>query len=167
MLSRIGLTLCAVLVAGSATLFAPTLAFAQTAQDLVGTWQIVSVVNTAEDGTKSNVFGPDLKGTAIFAADGRFAYIVMRANLPNFASGNRLQGTPEENKAIVQGSMAYFGTYAVADKAMTWHIEGSAWPAWTGMDQKQSIIAFSKNEMTIQHGAAIMGSNVVVLKRAN
>jgi hypothetical protein len=39
-----------------------------------------------------------------------------RADLPKFAANNRNVGTPEENKAIVQGSFAYFGTYTVTNK---------------------------------------------------
>jgi len=166
MCDRISLKLCAVSVAGLATFLYPTIAASQTAQDLVGTWQVVAVVNTAKDGTKSDVFGSDLKGMVILAEDGRFVWVVMRAHLPKFASGNRLQGTSDENKAIVQGSQAFFGTYSVADKVLTWHIEGSTWPAWSGTDEKRQIIAFSKDEMTLDNGAAaVTGSNTIVVRR--
>jgi Lipocalin-like domain len=58
---------------------------------------------------------------------------------PNFASGNRETGTPEENKAAVQGGIAYFGTYSVSetDKIITYHLEGSTFPNWRGVDQKR------------------------------
>ena len=42
---------------------------------------------------------------------GHFMLILQRATLPRFASANRMSGTAEENKAVVQGSIAYFGTY--------------------------------------------------------
>jgi len=77
-----------------------------------------------------------------------------------------LQGTPDENKAIVQGTQAFFGTYSIADKVLTWHIEGSTWPAWTGTDEKRTILAFNKDEMTLQNAAAaVTGSNVIVVRR--
>jgi hypothetical protein len=46
---------------------------------------------------------------------------------PKFASNNRATGTPEENKAVVQGLIAFFGTYSVneADRTFTMHVEGS------------------------------------------
>ena len=163
--NHIGFNLFAALVAGVATFVVPTIAPAQTAQDLVGAWQAVSVVNTAKDGAKSDVFGPDVKGICIFTSDGRFAFVAMRAVLPKFASGNRMQGTPDENKAVVQGSQAYFGTYSVADKVITFHVDASTWPAWTGTDQKRSITAFSKDEMTQTSSAAIGGTNTSVWKR--
>src|ERR1700749_4589862 len=63
------------------------------------------------------------------------------ADLPKFASNNRETGTAEENKAIVQGSLAYFGTYAVSepDKTITTHIESSTFPNWNGTDRKTSF----------------------------
>jgi hypothetical protein len=42
--------------------------------------------------------------------------IIARSDL-KFASNNRHVGTPEENKAFVEGSIAYFGTYSA--KQMT------------------------------------------------
>ena len=69
------------------------------------------------------------------------AVVITRADLPKFASNNRTTGTPEENKATVAGSIAYFGTYDAsdADKMLTMHIEGSTFPNWTGTDQKRTI----------------------------
>src|SRR5262249_52921942 len=40
------------------------------------------------------------------------ATLAVRSDLPKFASNNRDMGTPEENKAVVQGSITYFGTYS-------------------------------------------------------
>ena len=92
------------LLAGFACLSATNVATAQSASDLVGTWQLVSVINTAKDGAKSDVFGPDPKGMMILGPDGHFVQVLTRPGLPKFAAENRLQGTPDENKAIVQGS---------------------------------------------------------------
>lgn len=69
----------------------------------------------------------------------RFSIVVARADLPKFASGNRVQGTPEENKAVVHGSLGYFGTYSVADKAITLKIEAGTFPNWTGTEQKRPL----------------------------
>jgi hypothetical protein len=40
-------------------------------------------------------------------------HYILRRGQAKFASNNRNEGTPEENKAIVQGSIAHFGTYTV------------------------------------------------------
>jgi Lipocalin-like domain len=73
------------------------------------------------------------------------------ADLPKFASNNRETGTAEENKAIVQGSLAYFGTYTVSetDKTITTHIESSTFPNWNGADRKTSF-KISGDELSVQ-----------------
>jgi hypothetical protein len=144
----------------------PGIAAAQTAKDLVGTWTNVSNVNVRPDGSRIDTFGANGKGVTIFEANGRYMSITMSADLPKFASGNRNTGTPEENKAIVQGSLAHYGTYTIADKVITLKVEGSTWPAWTGTDQKRSIISFTGDEIKWSLPASIGGTAEVGWKRA-
>src|SRR5262249_40434703 len=127
-------------LAAFAVVFVPGNAVAQTARDLVGTWMNVSNVNIRTDGSRVDMFAATGKGMIIFDSNGRYASVTLTANLPKFASGNRNTGTPEENKAVVQGSIAHFGTYSVADKIITLKIEGSTWPSWTGTDQKRNVV---------------------------
>jgi hypothetical protein len=121
---------------------------AQTAKDLVGTWTLESDVSTTSDGREIQPFGPDPKGTAIFESSGHFAIVLSRPDLPKFASNNRMQGTAEENEAIVHGSIAFFGTYSVTDGIIIQHIEGGTWPAWVGTDQRRTVTSFAGNEQT-------------------
>ncbi len=65
---------------------------------MVGTWSMVSNVNIRPDGSKTDIFGPKGKGIAIFDASGQFAIINVNPETLKFASNNRGQGTPEENK---------------------------------------------------------------------
>ena len=51
--------------------FLPGAALAQTAKDLVGTWTNTSNVNVRVDGTRTDVFGANGKGTIIFKVEGR------------------------------------------------------------------------------------------------
>jgi lipocalin-like protein len=73
--------------------------------------------------------------------NGHVLFIITRSDLPEFASNNREAGTPEENKAVAQGSIAYFGTYSVneTDKTITTHIESCTFPNWNGTDRKLSF----------------------------
>jgi hypothetical protein len=114
-------------------------AVGQTAKDLVGTWTWVSVDLTRPDGTKYQPFGPTPKGYVIFDSNGRFAYLLSRPGRPKFAANNRDEGTAEENKASVQGVIAYSGTYSVNDKTLIWNIEASNYPNAEGQEQKRTI----------------------------
>ena len=108
---------------------------------MVGTWTPIAIYTEQKDGTKYETFGPKPIGVLTFSDDDRFSLQWMRSDLPEFASGDRREGTPKENQAIVQGSLSYFGTYRVDESSATLvlHIEGSTFPNWNGKDQKRSF----------------------------
>ena len=159
-------TLVFALTLSSLTVVLIDTAEAQTARDLVGAWVNISNINIRPDGTRTETFGPDSKGMIIFDASGRYVSVTTSANLPKFASGNRNTGTPEENKAVVQGSIAHFGTYSVADKVITLKVEGGTWPGWTGTDQKRPIMSFAGDEIKWSVAASIGGTTEVGWRRA-
>ena len=115
----IGVTACTLGVA----LFAYDAA-AQTAKDLVGTWTSVSIT-AVQDGKTIEPYGPNPKALLMFDDKGRYVSLIVRSDLPKFASGNRMTGTPEENKALVQGTNAHFGTYVVEGDKLVLHIESA------------------------------------------
>jgi hypothetical protein len=135
----------------------PGSAFAQTAKDLVGTWKPVSIIVTGPDGRKTEPFGPNPNSILVFDANGRFVLVNTRPDLPKFASNNRMQGTADENKAIIQGSIAYFGTYSVVDKVIIQKLEGGTWPNWTGTEQKRPILSLTGDDMKLSTPAASIG----------
>ena len=113
---------------------------AQTARDLVGSWTPVSITSAAP-GRDAAALGDPPSGTMMFGSDGRFALIFLRGDLPKFASNSRALGTPEENRAVVQGSIALFGTYAVEDagKTLILRIENGTFPNWAGTEQRREM----------------------------
>ena len=115
---------------------------------LVGTWNFVVAEVSAPDGKKSFPFGETPKGVLIFTADGRFAQIHVAGDLPKFASGNRLTGTPEEYAGIVRRSLSMFGTYTVDEdkRTLTFHIVGSTYPNTDGEAQTRTIDKLTADE---------------------
>jgi len=127
---------------------------------LIGTWMLVS--NTGSNPGVRN-FGPN-DGVAIFEANGRFSLQLVRSDLPKFASNNRDTGTPDENKAIVQGSITYFGTYSVnePDSTVTLHVERSSFPNWNGTDQKRIITSLTAEELVYTNPSASVGGTAAL-----
>ncbi len=136
-------------------------------EQLVGTWTYVSVDTVRPDGSRVQIFGPNPQGVASFDGNGRYVLLTSRSGQPKFASDNRMEGTPEENKAVVQGSIAHFGRYTVneADKTITFHIETSTFPNWNGAEQKRPF-SLTEDELKWTTAASTGGSAEVVLKRA-
>ena len=142
-------------------------AFAQTAKELVGTWTLVSAV-TEQGGTKTDTFGPNAKGILMVDANGRYVIAFARADLPKIASNNRTTATPEENKAIVGGSLTHFGTISVnaADKTFTFKIETATFPNWSGTEQKRPFTISGDQLRYTAAAASGGGTATVVWKRA-
>ena len=137
-------------------------------EQLVGSWILVSL--TAGDGAKQTMpYGPNPKGTMMVDANGRFSITVVRSDLPRFASDNRITGTAEENMAIVQGCIAYFGTYSIdeATHVITVNVEGSTFPNFDGGTQTR-ILSFNGDEMTYLNPTPSMGGGTakVTYRRA-
>jgi Lipocalin-like domain len=129
---------------------------------LVGSWTLVSNTGSNQSPTAKN-FGPN-DGFATFEANGRFSIQLVRSDLPKFSSNNRDTGTAGENKAIVQGSITYFGTYTVneGDGALTLHIERSSFPSWNSTDQKRIIASLSAEELKYTNPTASVGGTAVL-----
>jgi Lipocalin-like domain len=161
-MNRLAMLTTATLAIGTAL---PAPATAQTAKDLVGTWTNTSNVNIRQDGSRVDVFGPKGNGLAIFDGNGRFAIVNINPETPKFASNNRAQGTAEENKAAVLGGIALFGTYSVVDKVISFKVEGSTYPNWTGSEQKRNVTTFTPDQFTWTLPASIGGTAEVTWKR--
>jgi hypothetical protein len=135
-------------------------------QKLVGTWAL-SEQWVEQGGKKIERFGANPKGIAIYDGNGRFATILLRADLPKFASNNAMTGTADEYKAIVQGSNASYGTWSVdeQDGALISKIEGSTFPGWDGQNQRRTLsIAGDEMKMCVS-GAQIGGTACAIWKR--
>jgi ABC-type transport system substrate-binding protein len=133
-------------------------------KQLVGGWELVTAGAPNPD---IQSFGPG-DGYAVFQPNGHFSLQLVLPNLPKFASNNRAKGTPDENKAVVQGSIAYFGTYSLdgSDGTLTLHIERCTFANWDGTDLKRPIISLTADELKYTNPAAsVGGATELVWKR--
>ena len=139
------------------------------AQQIQGSWILVSIYNVEQDGKRVDIYGANPRGSMILTPDDRFSIILMRASLPKFASNSRMKGTVQENQAIVQGSSALFGSYSVAseaDKTVNLRVEGSTFPNWDGEVQKR-VMTVVGDEMRVTIPTAMVGgTSYVIWKRA-
>ena len=137
---------------------------------IIGTWLLVSWIQTRADGSKNLRFGDNPKGINTFSADGHFSLVQMRADLPKISSGDPLKPTPEEAVAIVQGAIAYFGTYTVDEASRTLNVDiaGTTLVNQLGIVQKRNIDSIGANEMRYSNPNSVgsLGKIELVWKRA-
>lgn len=141
---------------------------AKPAGAVVGTWTLVSEVG--HQGEKTTLpLGPNPLGSIMLDSGGRFILMIARPDLPKFAGNKRDAGTAEENKAVLAGSLAFFGTYTSneADNVLTLHPEASTFPNWVGADQKRTCTV-AGDEMKWTNRTPAIGAEYVELvwKRA-
>ncbi len=163
-------TLCC--FAAGFTLLAPDLAVAQSKSQkelLVGTWTLAAADSVRSDSSRTPLFGANPKGIMIFTADGHFALVQMRADVPRIAANNRDQATPEEYKSIVSGSIAYYGTYAFNEneKTIALQLAGSTYTNLMGGEQKRIVSNLTMEELTFTNPRNPAGMTLeVTWKRA-
>jgi hypothetical protein len=126
----------------------------------IGTWRMISL-RVGPSGNASEPYGPEPNGLMVITAEGWFTITIMRPGLPKFASGNREHGTAEENRAVVQNSIAYFGTYTIDEAASTiaCRIEGTTFPNYLGETQVRRLI-FEGDTMTYVNDSPSGGGGV-------
>jgi hypothetical protein len=125
-------------------------------EQIVGTWDFIIAEIVTQDGKKTFPFGERPKGMLVFTSGGHFSQVHVSGDLPRIASKNRLAGTPEQNTAIVHGSLALFGTYTIDEskKTLTFHIVGSTFPNQQGTSQTRTIDKLTEDEFVNTNPAA-------------
>jgi hypothetical protein len=119
-----------------------SLSRAETGADLVGTWSLVASV-AENDGVRREQFGHEPNGVLMFDDTGHFMLTIIGTNLPRFASNNRAQASADESHAVVAGTIAMIGRYAVDKDAstLTFYVDASTFPNWAGTTQKRLIVS--------------------------
>lgn len=135
-------------------------------QSIVGTWTLIS--ETVERGGQTiEPLGPNPLGTMMLDASDHFMLMISRPGLPKIAANRRDGGTPEENREVLAGILAFFGTYMVSqsDGLLTVHVEASTFPNWIGSDQKR-YFTLAGDEMTWTNRApAVSGETAKLVWR--
>jgi Lipocalin-like domain len=147
----------------AAALSMPTAVMAQQKSlkdQLIGTWTFVSASDTNMDGTKTDRWGANAKGLAIFEANGRYSFMISRSDIPKFAIDNANQGTAEENRAAIRGVISHIGTWSVdeATKTLVTAIDVSNFPNLNGISQKRIIGSLTGNELKYTNPASSTGA---------
>lgn len=152
-------------VAGVAALAIASSVTVQTPNNVVGTWRPISATLEV-GGIKSHPYGPEPHGMLVFTSDMHFMMMLRDPRLPRFASNERGQGTDEENRAAMAGTIAIYGNYTV-DAAGHFSgntVQGSNFPNWIGdvRTTKELSMMVEGNRMT-ENFQRPGGANVVIV----
>ena len=114
-------------------LFAASQASAQV-KSLAGTYVLVTAHTVDKTGQIKPMYGASPRGMLLMSSDGRYTLTIVASGLPKFMAGTRHNSTPQEKEAVIDGSIAHFGTYSLAEtgRTVTLAVQGSTFPNWEG-----------------------------------
>jgi hypothetical protein len=109
--------------------FQPGLAFAEdVAKQLAGSWKLTSWTIQVVGGERTEPFGPNPKGRAVFTPDGYVSFIIVAAN-------RKPAKNDAESAALLKTLLAYTGKFTIDGDKFTTKVDASWNELQTGSDQ--------------------------------
>ena len=97
---------------------------------LIGTWKLVSAMDTTETGATRDTFGPNPTGFLTYTADGRMMAIISNGGRKLLSTIDYVAAPLEERADAFATFVAYAGTFALEGNQVTHHVQiGSNVPA--------------------------------------
>jgi len=106
-------------------------------EQIVGAWRTVSIYNE-QSGTKQNLYGDKPVGLTVFDRSGYVIQYLSKPDVPKFAESNRLKGTDQEYRAVMQSMISGFGTYTIEGDTATIKWIASSYPNRVGTTEKRT-----------------------------
>lgn len=109
-------------------------------ETLIGSWKLLSFVDVPEGGPPEYPHGKCPKGMITYTPEGYVSVHIM-TDPPSKVPVSNEEMPGEKWQELLNGYVAYFGTYAVDPAGMTviHNIEGSNWPAYIGTTQTRNF----------------------------
>jgi hypothetical protein len=116
---------------------------------VVGSWRLVSVMATAEDGKSLTVpMGEHPTGFLTYTADGRMSLLITHDGRPKL-SGDRLDSPIEERAKAFSTMVAYAGSYRIEGNKLVHKVEASSSQNWVG-NELPRMVSFDGNRMKFE-----------------
>ncbi|MEQ8248560.1 MAG: lipocalin-like domain-containing protein [Alphaproteobacteria bacterium] len=141
-----------------------------TADQLVGTWELVRWETSYEDGRKIYPMGEDAQGFILYTPDGFMSAVLFRANRPPFTTGEALTAKDTEKVAGWDGYYAYGGPFEIQGDRVVHTVAHCIYPNWVGDTQVRGI-SFEDDNLVLstppQKTRRGTQTSRVIWKRAN
>jgi hypothetical protein len=132
---------------------------------LAGTWLLKAAKAKLPDGTliTDTSYGINAKGILFVDNEGQYSLQIFRPGRQKFASGDKLQGTPDEYRAALLGISTHTGHIKIdtVSHTLQFSIDNAAYPNWEGTTQTRSF-TLTGNELYYEVPSKAAGGNVAV-----
>ena len=135
------------LVLAACILVVPGTGFANDgANQVAGTWKLLSFVTSVEGGDKVEPFGPNPKGRLVLTGEGHWLIIITRTN-------RSPAKTSDEKAALLDSMLAYSGKYSIDGDKITTRVDMTWNEVFSGALQNQTrLFSIEGDKLTIRTG---------------
>jgi hypothetical protein len=114
----------------------PPIAVSQSKDALVGTWKLVSVSASTENGeVNKTVYGPNPTGLITYTADGRMSVVLTEDGRKPLSVADRVAAPADERAQAFSTLVAYAGRYTFSGDKVIHHVEVASIQNWVNQDQ--------------------------------
>jgi len=134
-----------------------------TADQFIGTWELVSTRFHAEDGTRvDSPYGSDPQGILMYDANGFMAAQLCQGRRRPFPTADRKAGDDEQTRAAFESYQAYCGRYRIdLEESMIIHtVIQSLLPNWVGTEQRRHF-TFTDGQLVLRTPPMSIGGRLV------
>jgi len=131
-------------------LFVYSSAIAQSKDALVGTWKLVSAVDTNEKGEKKDTFGSNPTGFLTYTADGRMMAIISFSGRKQLSVPDPISAPAEERADAFATFAAYAGTYTLEPNRVIHHVQVSSFQNRVGTDLVRTIVVLGNGRLMLR-----------------
>lgn len=132
------------------TVALPCSTFAQSKEALVGTWKLVSAVDTNEKGEKRDTFGSNPTGFLTYTADGHMMAIISNGGRKPLSIPDYIAAPVQERAEAFATFGAYAGTYTLEANRVIHHVQVSSLQNRVGTDLVRTIVALGNGRLTLR-----------------
>ena len=120
-----------------------------TADQLVGTWRLVSWDRITDDGTRTPALGAGAQGLITYTADGYMFGMLTASGRKPLAGSDPFGGSAAECQQAMSTGLGYCGRYRVDGDCVVHSVELSMYPNWVGMDQRR-VVRFNGDRVILR-----------------
>lgn len=121
------------------------------AEDLIGTWRLVTIEGKSTTGDISFPYGQHPVGLLLYDQLGNMSVVFMKQGRPKFADADPVNATAEELRSAFDGFDAYCGRYTlnVDEETVTHHLIACKVPNREGTDLVRHV-TFADGELRLR-----------------
>ena len=126
----------------------PSHGIAQSKDELVGTWKLVSATNTSDTGeVTKDAYGQNPTGFLTYTPDGRMMAILTYGGRKPFSA---LPAPVQEQTEAFSTFFAYAGRYTLSGDRVIHHVEAAWRQDWVNTDQVRYILKLQGNRLALR-----------------